>query len=209
MIITCSSSGPILSAMVAMGTLYMYRHPEWMRRFCWLAVAGYFALAFIMNDPPYFIMARIDIAGGSTGWHRAELIKSAIAHLSEWWLYGTDYTRHWMPTGVPWSQHHTDITNHYIKMGVWGGLPLMFLFMAILAVGFAFVVKTLQQIPESSQRSQFIVWALGAALFTHAVSFIGVSYFDQSFVFLNLTLAAISSVYSGLIHEKDAILSEQ
>jgi hypothetical protein len=152
-----------------------------------------------MNDPAYYILARIDLAGGSTGWHRARLIQSALEFLPEWWLAGTDYTRHWMPTGVSWSVDHTDITNHYLKMGVLGGLPLMLLFIAVLAKGFSFVGQTPRQMPELSQQSRFMLWALGASLFAHAATIISVSYFDQSFMFLYVTLAAISSARPGMI----------
>lgn len=199
MIITSASSGPILSGMAAIGALLMWRHRGRMRTARWLFIMGYVALDLVMKDPAYYIIARIDLTGGSTGWHRARLIQSAFAHLSEWWIAGTDYTRHWMPTGVSWSTDHTDITNYYLKMGVLGGLPLMFLFIAVLAKGFSYVGQTLQQMPDLSPRSQFMFWALGASLFAHAATFISVSYFDQSFVFIYLTLAAISSARSGTV----------
>ena len=65
-----------------------------------VAAVAIIGLAFVMNDPVYYLMARIDITGGSTGYFRAQLIQSAINHLSEWWFAGTDYTRHWMLTGI-------------------------------------------------------------------------------------------------------------
>jgi hypothetical protein len=101
-----------------------------------------------------------------------------------------------MPTGVYWTQNHTDITNHYLKMGVWGGLPLMFVFIYIMAVGFTSVGKALDLCPAAPPRERFHIWLLGAILFGHAVSFISVSYFDQTVVFFYLSLAMIGSVYS-------------
>jgi hypothetical protein len=157
---------------------------------------GYIALDVVMKDPAYFLIARIDLAGGSTGWYRARLIESAFEHLNEWWLAGTDYTRHWMHVAVTWSPNHTDITNHYLQMGVTGGLPLILLFIAILVKGFSFVGQTLRKPGDLPQENLFIIWAFGASLFAHASTFISVSYFDQSFVFLYLTLAAIGSVQS-------------
>jgi hypothetical protein len=198
-IFAAASSGPIMSAIAGIGALWMWRYQRKTRLFRWLAVIGYITLDLIMKDPAYYILARIDIAGGSTGWHRARLIESALRFLSEWWLAGTDYTRHWMPTGVSWSQDHTDITNHYIKMGVIGGLPLMFLFIAVMAKGFSFVGRIQKQDPPLPLQVRFMVWALGASLFAHAATFISVSYFDQSFVFLYLTLAAIGSASSGTV----------
>lgn len=203
MIITSASSGPILSSLAAMGALCMWYYRHQIRLFRWLVVIGYVGLDLVMIDPAYFVIARIDLTGSSTGWHRSRLIQSAFQHLSEWWLTGTDYTRHWMPTGVQWSENHTDITNHYLSMGVLGGLLLMVLFIAILAKGFSYVGQALRAMPESPSQSRFIIWALGASLFTHAVTFISVSYFDQSFVFIYLTLASISSVWSVAVKVYD------
>jgi hypothetical protein len=195
-----------MSLIAAVGALLMWRYWDQMRLVRWLIVFGYIVLELFMNAPAYYIMARIDFVGGSSGFHRADLIKSAIEHLPEWWLGGTDYTRHWMVTGVSWSPDHADITNHYLKMGVTGGVPLMLLFIAVMAKGFSLVGRTMRT-AELPQQSRFICWALGASLFAHATTFMSVSYFDQSFVFIYLTLAAISSVWSVTAREKDRTLS--
>ena len=142
-------------------------------------------------------MARIDIVGGSTGWHRSRLIESAFEHFGEWWLTGTDYTRHWMATGVSYSGNHTDITNHYLMSGVLGGLPLMLLFILILWTSFTYVGQALRQTPLPSQQQQFLVWSVGAALFGHAITCMAVAYFDQSIAFLYVTLAAAGAVRFG------------
>jgi hypothetical protein len=162
-----------------------------------LAILGYIGLNLVMSAPAYYIITYIDLTGSSTSWHRAALIDAAIAHLSEWWLSGADYTRNWMPYGVSWSGDHADITNHYLRMGVDGGLPLMLLFIAILAKGFSFVGQTLRQTPNLPLTSRFMIWAFGASLFSHAASFLSVSYFDQSFMFIYLDLAVIASVRYG------------
>jgi len=206
MVLTSASSGPITSGLLAIGALFMWRWRDQMRLFRWFAVLGYIGLELVMKAPAYFLIARIDLAGGSTGWHRAELIDSGIRHLNEWWLAGTDFTRHWMPTGVSWSPDHTDITNHYLYLGVVGGLPLMLLFIAILAIGFSFVGQTQQQTTHLPTTTRFMVWTLGASLFAHAATSISVSYFDQSFLFLYLTLAAIGSAWPAIVssHEIQA-----
>lgn len=198
-ILASASSGPILSGVAGVGALMMWRYRSQMRVVRWLGVITYVALDVIMKDPAYFIMARIDLAGGSTGWHRAALIRSAFNHLSEWWLAGTDYTRHWMTSGVTWSAEQSDITNYYLKMGVWGGLPLMLLFIAILTKGFSFVGRSVKQLDEQQSSNNFIIWCFGAALFSHAVTSLGVSYFDQSFLFMYLTLGVIGSTRSAEI----------
>lgn len=199
MILACNSSGPILAVMVSILGLVLWRWRHLTRQMRIAAVVGYVLLELVMKAPAYYLIARIDLTGGSTGWHRARLIESSIEHLGEWWFAGTDVTRHWMPTGVSWSQDHTDIVNQYLIYGVWGGLPLMALFIAALWTGFAYVGQTLRLATATSQEEQFLIWTLGAALLGQAASCISVSYFDQSFLFLYLNLAAIGSLRSTYV----------
>ena len=202
-VMASGSSGPMMSAIFAACALYFWRFRAHMRRLRWFVVFLYLGLNLVMKVPAYYLLARFDLAGGSTGWHRAELIDSAIRHLGEWWLIGTDYTRHWMPTGVTWSVNHTDITNHYLSMGVMGGLPLLFLFVGTFVVAFKYVGSALISLRDSDPERRFLVWALGASLFANAATCISVSYFDQSFLFLYLSLGAIGSLkrYSTLAQQ--------
>jgi hypothetical protein len=192
---TCGSSGPVLSVAAGIGALFMWHFRQWMKFAQWAGILGYITLDMVMKAPAYYLIGRIDVAGGSAGWHRAALIESAFKHIDEWWFAGTDYTRHWMPTGVSWSPDHTDITNQYLNLGVLGGMPLMLLFIVILLKSFSFVGAALRQ---GAQENQFIFWALGASLFAHAATCISVAYFDQSFLFLYLTLGAIGSAWSSI-----------
>ncbi len=193
-IFASGSSGPIMSAMTVLGAMLLWKVQRHVRLIRWLVVMLLVVLNFIMNDPVYFLVARIDITGGSTGYYRAQLIKSTIEHFNEWWFAGTDYTRHWMPTGIPANPNHTDITNHYIAMGVMGGLPLMLLFMWILFVAFAGIGKLLKSYENAPVEQRFLIWTLGATLFGHATTFFSISYFDQANVFLYLLLANIGTL---------------
>ena len=195
MIFASTSSGPIMSAIAAVGALWMWRFRYQMRFVLGLTIVGYVFLDLVMKAPAYYLIARLDLVGGSTGWYRVRLIESAFQHLHEWWLGGTDYTRHWMPIGATWSENHTDITNYYLHMGILGGLPLMILFIAILFKGFSFIGRALHS-DNLPPKNQFMIWAFGASLFAHTITFISVSYFDQSFLFIYLTLAVISSTQS-------------
>jgi hypothetical protein len=190
------SSGPVMTTLSVLFALALWRIRGHLRVVRWFVVIFLIILNFIMNDPVYFLMARIDITGGSTGYFRAQLIRSAIEHLNEWWLAGTDYTRHWMVTGVAASADHTDITNHYLAMGVVGGLPLILIFVGVLIIAFAEIGKALQRYKEEPVGEQFMIWTLGSILFGHATTFMSVSYFDQSFVFLYLILAIIGSLHA-------------
>ena len=204
-IVYCSgSSGPIMAALSVIIAMAFWPFRWHLRLFRWLAVLLIFALSLAMSDPVYFLMARIDITGGSTGYFRAQLIRSAIEHLGEWWATGTDFTRHWMATGITANSNHTDMTNHYLAIGVWGGLPLLFLFIGTLFAAFTAIGKALRETAEF-QQDQFLLWALGSVLVGHMISFMSISYFDQTFVYFYLCLACTASVTTSL----DSVQHEQ
>jgi hypothetical protein len=207
MIFASHSSGPIMSALCAIGAMFMWRWRHKMRLVRWLAVLGYIGLDLVMKAPAYYLIARIDLTGGSTGWHRAALIEAALKHISEWWLAGTDFTRHWMPYSVVGAENQADITNHYLRMGVDGGLPLMLLFIATLAIGFQYVGRIIKNLEEQNQHYSFFFWSIGCSLFVHTVTCISVSYFDQSFIFLYLILAMIASALSSTSFDNKSLKS--
>jgi hypothetical protein len=199
MVFASGSSGPLMSLFFGVGALGLWRWRHLSRQMRIAAVLGYIMLELVMAAPAYYIIARINIIGSSTGWHRARLIEMGIAHINEWWLAGTDYTRHWMPTGVSWSPDHTDITNYYLKMGVIGGLPLMGLLIAALLLGFQYIGQSLRLSEKESWEQRFMIWSVGAALLSHVATCISVSYFDQSYIFLFVNLALIGSLRSAIL----------
>ncbi len=193
-VVTSSSSGPILTMLFVSMGLAFWKLRERMRLVRWVALLSVLVLNMVMSAPVYYLLGRIDLTGNSTGFYRAALIESTIRHFNEWWLGGTDYTRHWMASGVSWSPDQADITNYYIEMGVNGGLPLMLLFIYILVVAFRLLGTALRNSEGEPFEHQFMIWTLGAILFGHAATWMSVSYFDQTVVFFYLILAAISGV---------------
>lgn len=205
MVLTSASSGPITSGLLAILALVLWRWRHWTKQVRIAAVVSYILLDLVMKAPPYYLIARMDIVSGNTGWHRAELINSSLKHLNEWWLAGTDYTRHWMPTGVSWSPDHTDITNHYIAQGVRGGLPLTFMFIALLWCGFRYIGEGVRFFVSWDAERGFFAWSFGAGLFAHAATCLAVSYFDQSILFLYLTIAAAATLKASTLVRQTAL----
>ena len=202
MTLASASSGPVMSLLTAAGAMMLWPYKQHLHKFRVCGVILYLVLMVVMTRPPYYLMGNIDISGGSTGWHRANLIEMTFSHLSEWWLIGTDRTRHWMPAqGIGADPNHTDITNYYIGMGVQGGMPSMLLVIGIIAVAFRAVGKILEARLESQPEQGFMIWCFGASLFSHTVTGLSVSYFDQSILFFWLTIAVISATYSVVLLE--------
>jgi len=186
-----NSSGPIMSLFCLVIGLSAWPYRNNMKTIKSGIIVGLIVVQLFMNAPIWYLIGRIDLTGSSTGWHRAELIDSAIRHLDEWWIFGTTYTRHWMPTGVSWSPNHTDITNQYIKNGVWGGLITMFLFIFMISSSFGAIGRKIKEVGDKNRKHQVLLWILGASLFSHTITFISVRYFDQSIFYYYLLLALI------------------
>jgi hypothetical protein len=193
--VTSASSGALLAMIVGGIGLVLWklrRSMTWVRRGL---IAMIVVLTLFMNAPVWYIFARIaDITGGS-GWHRAYIIETAIAHLNEWWLIGTPRTAHWggypPPPGDP---DNIDITNQYIAEGVKGGLLRLVLFVYLIVLGFKAIGRQTRATREVPIRTQWLYWCLGVCLVTHSVSFMSVSYFDQMVVFWYWLLAVIASL---------------
>jgi hypothetical protein len=194
MVVCSASSGPLLSLIFALAALAFWRWRHLSRRLFFASIAAYLVLELVMTAPAYYLLARIDLTGSSASYHRSAIIDSGIKYLNEWWLAGTDYTRHWMPYGVPWSDDHADITNHYLAQGVMGGLPLMLTFVFLIGFGFRYVGRALDNQETAPSEVQFMIWAFGCSLFAHASTCISVAIFDQSVFFLYSTLAVTASL---------------
>lgn len=169
-IVSCASSTPVMSVAVAITGAALYP----MRKNMGFVVASVIAmltvLHFAMEKPVWHLMARIDIVGGSTGWHRYHLIDEAINHLHEWWLLGTESTLHW-------GEGLFDITNQYVLEGVRGGLVTVIIFIWTIVRAFHSVGR-IRRVQRDRGR-EWHAWAVGVVLFVHAVSFLAVSYFGQ------------------------------
>ena len=210
LVVVCSASScPIMTLLSGLLGIALWRWRTSVGRIRMAVILVFVGLQLVMQAPVWYLMARIDLAGGSTGWHRAELISAALSHFDEWWLTGTDYTRHWIAYGVPWSKYHIDITNHYLGMGVTGGLPLMLCFIAILIKAFQLLGRGMRPMRKAKDPEEFILWCVGAALFAHSVTFLSVSYFDQSNVTFALVLGAVPGLCAVSTATSSANIQDQ
>jgi hypothetical protein len=188
-VLVSASSGPLFAFLSGLLALALWPLREHMRVIRWGIVLTLVGLEIVMKSHVWFLIARVDIVSGSSGYHRAMIIDRAFANLGEWWLIGTKSTAGWADE----SQHVWDVANQYIGYGIDGGLITLLLFILIIVRCFRAVGLTVHALGEETLSQQFCVWALGAALFSHVVSFLSVSYFDQNVLNWYLLLASIST----------------
>jgi len=197
-IFVSSSSGPVGTLFVALASLYLWKYRLKLRIVAYSLFVFLFLIELATTRPIWHLIARVDFTGRSTGWHRSALIDAAIAYIDEWWLIGTDVTKHWMPYSLHSVPNHSDLTNYFIHIGVIAGiLPVILLSLAIYKCLRFFATQSI--VCENSE-SRFIYWTIWSAMFAQLVTFLTISYYDQMFVFLYVLFAFASNLQASPPH---------
>lgn len=194
MMTICSNSSTPLLAYVA-GILGMCLWPirKKMKAVRWGIVGALVVLQIFMKAPFWFIIAHIDLTGGSSGYHRAELVDQFIMHFRDWWLIGTK-------DAGTWAYDLWDQQNQYVGVGEGGGLVAFVFFIVMISRSCA-KIGIARKAVEGFKREWF-VWFLGAAMFANLVAFFGVNYFDQVKLVWFALLAMISASGASVLQAK-------
>jgi hypothetical protein len=182
---TSNSSTPILAYAAGIMALLLWPLRDWMRTIRWAIVGVLAGLHVVMKAPVWHLIARVDISGGSSSYHRFMLVDQCIRHFSDWWLVGVKSTAEW-----GWDMW--DTCNQYVSTAEFSGLLPLLLFIGIFVYSFKYLGRARKATRD--RRVQYLVWALGSALFASLVAFWGISYADQIIVLWYGLLASISAV---------------
>lgn len=185
-VMSTASSTPILALASILFFLVLFRYRKYGRQAVWGLCALIATLHIVMEAPVWHLISRLNVIGGSTGWHRYHLIDRAVKHFGEWAILGTRSTAHW-------GWHLGDITNQFVLEAVRGGLIALLLFVALLTIALRTACD--HSLRVTSTTKQWFAWCLCVSILGHCVSFIGVSYFGQILMLLYLTFAIVALVY--------------
>jgi hypothetical protein len=188
MIVASNSSTPITALMAGLLGLCLWPLRRQMRLIRWGIVVTLVSLHIVMKAPVWHLISRVDLSGGSSSYHRYELVNQFIRHFWDWWLIG-------VKSNADWGWDMWDTANQYVSVGQTSGLLPFILFLAIIAYGFKYLGRARQL--AASRKEALFLWALGSALFAHAVGFFGISYFDQTIVVWYGMLATICAVVTN------------
>jgi hypothetical protein len=192
-----SSSGPFLAFIAGIIGLMLWYFKAHMRAIRWGIAIFFVALHLYMKDPVWYVIARISDLLGGGGWYRSALINAAVVHFDEWWLSGTVYTRHWLPSGITGNPDMVDIVNHYVAQGVSGGLLALTLFIWLIIKCFQTIGSAVHDEARVSYIERFFIWSMGCTVLGHVVSFFAVSYFDQMTLFWYFIIGASAYLDEG------------
>ena len=186
MTIACNSSTPMLGYAAGVFALCLWPARQWVRVMRWSVAITLVLLHMVMKAPVWHLIERIDLAGGSSSYHRYMLVDQCIRHFSDWWLIGVKDTSVW-----GWDMW--DTANTYVATCDNSGLLPFLVFLAMLVYGFKFLGKARLAV-RTDHKAALFIWACSAALFANVVAFFGISYWDQTVVPWYALLAMISAI---------------
>jgi hypothetical protein len=182
MVLASNSSTPLLAYLAGVMGFCLWRIRRIMGVIRWGIVVILICLHMVMKAPVWHLITRIDISGSS--YHRYALLDACIRHFWDWWLIGTK-------SNADWGWDMWDTANQYVETAQNSGLLGLIIFLAMLVFGFRYLGQARRAATEKRQALFF--WSLAVALFVHAVSFFGISYWDQSIVGWYVLLAFIGA----------------
>lgn len=188
MVLMSNSSTPALSWAAGVGGLFLWPIRRSMRAVRWGIVLTLVALAMVMKAPVWFIVAHVNVIGGSGGYDRAFLIDTFMRHWKDWWLIGTNQNGNW-------GYDMWDLSNQFVAEGEMGGLVTFVCFIAIISRSFG-RLGSLRRLVDRKQ--EWLLWSLGAVMLAHIFAYFGVAYWDNTQIWWFAFLAMISAATASL-----------
>jgi hypothetical protein len=200
MAITSNSSTSLLTLGAAIMAIMLWPLRKSMRMIRWGIVVSLILLQLVMKAPVWFVIAHIDLTGGSSSYHRAALIDQFIRHFSDWCVIGV------RQSGT-WGLDMWDAQNQYVNVGETGGLIALILFVAMISICFSKLGDARKAV-GSDKKQEWVIWLLGATMFANVIAFFGVNYFDQMKFAWFALLAMISAVTVPILQAQDVTVPE-
>jgi hypothetical protein len=186
MMLTCNASTPLLALAGGILGLCLWRFRQKMRIFRWAIVLTLVALHLVMNGPVWSLIARIDLTGSSSGYHRYYLVDNCIRHFSDWWFLG-------YKNFGSWGWDMWDLSDQYVAVCLTGGLITFIIFIVLLSRSFGRLGTARRRLAAAGNRKhEWFCWCLGCALVGHVVGWFGCSYMAKMQMTLSVLLALIS-----------------
>ncbi|MGA7521083.1 MAG: hypothetical protein WBW84_01285 [Acidobacteriaceae bacterium] len=184
MVLTANSSTPLLAYVAGILGLLLWPVRRSMKVLRWAIVATLAILAVAMNAPVWFVIAHINVVGGSGGYDRAILIDTCIRHFKDWWLFGTNQNGNW-------GYDMWDLSDQFVAEAEMGGLVSLVCFIVIIVKCFSRLGTMRKRVKP---KQQWLYWCLGSVMLADIFAYFGVAYWDQTQIWWFAFLAMIVAV---------------
>lgn len=192
-----NSGGPASCVAVSVIGWALWKLRTRMRLVRWGMVFFILLGALLMEAPIWYLLARVSDLTGGDGYHRSYLLDIAFQNIDKWWLAGMPIldTSQWFP----YTNGYTggaDMTNNFLMFGITSGLGAMVLLIILMKQSFSWVGKAMRIIRSISEGKDIepLYFGLGVMLAAHVFNWLGITYWDQSYVIWFMHLAVLRTL---------------
>ena len=168
MVFTSNSSTSVLALGASVLGLAFWPLRKQMRLLRWGLALTLVTLHLVMKAPVWALIARVDLTGSSSGYHRYMLVDNCIRHFSDWWFLGYKYYNLW-----GWDMW--DLCNQFVVQALIGGLLTLVAYILIFSRSFGAIGKA-RKLVEGDRGQEWLLWCMGATLFSVTVAHFGINY---------------------------------
>jgi len=183
-VITSNSSTSWLAFFGSLLGLAFWPLRKRMRLIRWGFSLTLVALHLVMKAPVWALIARVDLTGSSSGYHRYELVDNCIRHFSQWWLIGYKAYN-------DWGFMMFDLCDQWVVAAVKAGLVGLVVYIAIFSRSFGAIGSARKQV-SGDRLHEWLLWCLGSNLFAVVVAQFGINYMAQLMLSVFTLVACIS-----------------
>jgi hypothetical protein len=167
-VFTSNSSTSFLALAATVLAVFSWPLRRQMRSIRWGLALTLLALHLVMKAPVWALIARVDVTGSSSGYHRFMLVDNCIRHFSQWWLIGYKYYDQW-------GFDMFDLCNQFVVQAVCGGLLALVAYIVIFSRSFG-AIGNARKMVEGDRGREWFLWCVGCALFSIVVAHFGINY---------------------------------
>lgn len=168
MVFTSNSSTSLMAVGASVFALAMWplrKQMRLVRQGLWLTLI---ALHLVMKAPVWALIAKIDLTGSSSSYHRYYLVDNCIRNFGDWWLMGY---RHY----DQWGFMMFDMCDQWVVQAVLGGLVGLVAYIMIFSRSFGRIGRSRKRV-EGDRRREWFLWCEGSALFSVVAAHFGINY---------------------------------
>lgn len=192
-VVTTASSTPLLGMIAAFAGMALYPYRRFTRLALALGACMLVVLQVVMRGSVWGLIARIDLIGGNSAYHRYLLIDGFITHAHEWFVMGSRVG------SAHWGHFTYDPANHYVVVGLLGGFPTLLMLFAIIGQSFLATERT-------TKRDPLLGWAIGMSIAVQCLCFFGISIWGQMHFCWSLLLALAGSMSLATMSEQRSVV---
>ncbi|MEH6446988.1 MAG: hypothetical protein V7784_24100 [Oceanospirillaceae bacterium] len=185
------SSGPWMGLFAFIFFSIYANRTKFIKPSLWLVLCAAIFLELASNRHFYNLVDYLSLSS-ETAWYRTRLLEVAVSQIQDFWLVGVggDFPNHW--GALIDGRLHVDIVNHFLIVGVYGGVLAMFFYIGSHVIAIKRSIRAWRMTLDPAQKGR--LFSLAAILLALDFTSMSVGLFGPPLIFSNILLGTLVGV---------------